>query len=855
MQVKEVAMAIMCNITHDVCFDLTILEDTGALQNILQHTYSPSRVVLKHLSGVLGNLSSEIVSVSSAGGGGGGDELIERWTERRGFTLFDTLRRLAYVDDPRLAFRASAILYGLTRKSDYVGILPDLRGLGDIVFRLFRAGMSQTQNYCLQAFCNMARNKDFSASIAGAPEMMEGFIVGCMVHTNSSHMKEMSSEVIFYLISNPSTRRTALKGQGLWALVQLAAANGSAVSMRLALLVLFNLACDLRENARWLNENTVSAVLDFDDEVLGAPAYTGLLYLASTHHGRLSQMLVSTRMALEARVKIEGAKFLRRDRKEEEDKTFMARTTAELRPSKADGDGSSSDDEENARDRERSISASFAGARQRRSRLRRTFVASHLMPTLATVYNLCSKKSAAATKLFFREGVAEAVAGLLEEMRGTDEPSYYHPQVEIMCVAVLGAMIEDAALVPKLIERRITPAITSGLGSRIVPVRLTSVWSLLLLGIPGSGINSGVSRNTTAAAATAADAAAVAATSSSAAGDRYHTGGLPLRMWMLFCREAVVECKAVSALWELWAGGTAASLEPEAREHVRFAVSTVTRTFFMDKVAASAAVRQRGAELLAMTMDFSDASRARAPLSISEDDFQYDESSSALVKVSALCCAVVTVHLRDTPWESVRSVCEGCLGVFLEILPTEDHEVRDLCSLAMRCLAEHEELLLYLLFEPRFTGVLQLLLDEATPAGGEHVEAILKRVVVLSAAPGVDELSPTLLNLTDHVFQRRSRRPSTPWPDGAGATGSRSPSSVSSTLSVSTPDGSRAGSASLGRKVSGGGDGSTSKVGAGWAAGNTGKNGFLRACGESSLGVLLFVASFPPVRLEDQRVV
>lgn len=33
-------------------------------------------------------------------------------------------------------------------------------------------------------------------------------------------------------------------------------------------------------------------------------------------------------------------------------------------------------------------------------------------------------------------------------------------QVEIMSVAVLGTMIEDAALVPKLIERRITPAIT-----------------------------------------------------------------------------------------------------------------------------------------------------------------------------------------------------------------------------------------------------------------------------------------------------------------------------------------------------------------------------------------------------------
>lgn len=36
----------------------------------------------------------------------------------------------------------------------------------------------------LQAFCNMAHNKDFAASIASDPDLMEGFIVGCMVHTN-----------------------------------------------------------------------------------------------------------------------------------------------------------------------------------------------------------------------------------------------------------------------------------------------------------------------------------------------------------------------------------------------------------------------------------------------------------------------------------------------------------------------------------------------------------------------------------------------------------------------------------------------------------------------------------------------
>ena len=771
-------MGIMCNLSHDACCDLAMLDKTGALQNVLGQTYCASRVVLRHLSGVLGNLSSIMISSSD-----GHDSL--GWT-RRGVTLFDSLRRLAHVDDSRVSFRASAILYGLTRKRDYVDILPDLQGLGDIVFKLFRAGVPQTQNYCLQAFGNMAHNKDFAASIASDPEMMEDFIVGCLVHTNSSHMKEMSSEVMYYLISNPSTRRTALRGQGLWALVQLAAANGSAVSMRLALLALFNLACDLQENAHWLNENTVAAVLDFDDEVLGAPAFTGLLYLASTHHGRLSQMLVSTRMAQEALVKIEGAKFLKRDRAQEEDKKFMARTTAALRPDEADGDSSS--DEDNARDRQRSFSASKYFGTKQRGRLRRTFVASHLMPTLSTVYNLCCKRSITATKLFFREGIPETVAGLLEEMRKTEDATYYHPQVEVMCVAVLGTMIEDATLVPKLIERRITPAITQGLASRIVPVRLASLWSLLLLGIPGSGTRSAVSRSS-------------AAASSPTAADRDHTGGLPLRMWMLFCREAVVECKAVSALCALWEGGTAASLGPEARENVRCAISTVTRIFFMDKVAASAAVRQRGAELLAMTMDFSEESRARAPLSICEDDFEYDESSSPIVKVRALSCAAVTVHLPDIPWDSVRSVCEGCLDVFLKVLPTEDDEVRDLCSLVMRCLAGHEELLLDLLSEPRFTTVLQLLLEDATPAGGMNIVAVLQRVVVLSAAPGIPDLSPALLNLTDYVFQRRS-----PTSENAAGLGSSSTLTSSASVVAMSPRGGRVPST---RAVTRSGNGST----------------------------------------------
>lgn len=50
-------------------------------------------------------------------------------------------------------------------------------------------------------------------------------------------------------------------------------------------------ASERRENGYWLNELTMAAVLEFDDEVLGAPAYPGLLYLASADHGCLQKVL------------------------------------------------------------------------------------------------------------------------------------------------------------------------------------------------------------------------------------------------------------------------------------------------------------------------------------------------------------------------------------------------------------------------------------------------------------------------------------------------------------------------------------------------------------------------------------
>lgn len=52
----------------------------------------------------------------------------------------------------------------------------------DAVRSLNRSGLPQTQNYCLQAFFNMAHNEDFAKAIAKS-HLMEAFIIGCMGHT------------------------------------------------------------------------------------------------------------------------------------------------------------------------------------------------------------------------------------------------------------------------------------------------------------------------------------------------------------------------------------------------------------------------------------------------------------------------------------------------------------------------------------------------------------------------------------------------------------------------------------------------------------------------------------------------
>lgn len=60
----------------------------------------------------------------------------------------------------------------------------------------------------------------------------------------------------------------------------------------------------------------------------------------------------------------------------------------------------------------------------------------------------------------------------------------------------------------------------------------------------------------------------------------------------------------------------------------------------------------------------------------------------------------VDISFRSNP---CMFYTQGCFHVFLRVLPTPDDEVRNLCSLAMRCLSGKNDLLLDLIMEPRLT--------------------------------------------------------------------------------------------------------------------------------------------------------
>lgn len=89
----------------------------------------------------------------------------------------------------------------------------------------------------------------------------------------------------------------------------------------------------------------------------------------------------------------------------------------------------------------------------------------------------------------------------------------------------------------------------------------------------------------------------------------------------------------------------------------------------------------------------------RYPLQLAKTDVVgIDFSHKVIVKTGVM--KSVDISFRSNP---CMFYTQGCFHVFLRVLPTPDDEVRNLCSLAMRCLSGKNDLLLDLIMEPRLT--------------------------------------------------------------------------------------------------------------------------------------------------------
>ncbi|CAM9683858.1 unnamed protein product, partial [Sphacelaria rigidula] len=126
--VGEISMAVLCNLTHDICCQLDLLEDTGVLQHVLVQAFSHSQVLQRHVAGTLGNLTHVLESTPTGG----------RLANPGVPTICSVAKRLVEVDDQSVSFRSSAILYGLTRKPDFCEIFADLTGVSRMLLKLFR---------------------------------------------------------------------------------------------------------------------------------------------------------------------------------------------------------------------------------------------------------------------------------------------------------------------------------------------------------------------------------------------------------------------------------------------------------------------------------------------------------------------------------------------------------------------------------------------------------------------------------------------------------------------------------------------------------------------------------------------
>ncbi|CAM9489004.1 unnamed protein product [Chrysoparadoxa australica] len=352
-------------------------------------------------------------------------------------------------------FRCAALLYTFSRQEGMRAMLKEGYNISNIVLRLFRTGIPHIQSYALNTFFNLAKEPSFVDGLSIGGELKE-VVMACLLKTRSSHIKEMSTELLFFLMAHSNIRVDMLESLGLWAMVQISKNSGSIVSMRISLLAAHNLACDLDKYGTYLDTNIFETVSNFDDDVLMTPAWAALLFLMSTALHKFSKLMITERIAIELKGKLDGLKMVTWLRKAEVD--ALATERKQLK--------------------EENVGMVFDSVGRR---WRPSYVRLYLLPALGTIYNLCCS-STQAMAMVVKQGTVASMGTLLLQCHSKEID--VDGRVYLLCAAMLALCSEGQHCYALLEEDEALPVLCRCVDSTELGIAVNCLWALLNLSPP-----------------------------------------------------------------------------------------------------------------------------------------------------------------------------------------------------------------------------------------------------------------------------------------------------------------------------------------------------------------------------------
>jgi hypothetical protein len=133
---------------------------------------------------------------------------------------------------PPILLRWVVLIYTLARRawSDTVIVLePETAGLvGRALCKLFRSNVIIVQSYVLNCFTYlcMGPQSDIFLNELVQQKLIKELVMMSLLQTHTTHVREMTAQILYMLLSHPATRLPMLEDEGLWALVQLSAGSG-----------------------------------------------------------------------------------------------------------------------------------------------------------------------------------------------------------------------------------------------------------------------------------------------------------------------------------------------------------------------------------------------------------------------------------------------------------------------------------------------------------------------------------------------------------------------------------------------------------------------------------------------------